>query len=147
MNIMTTKRIVLFALVLATGLSTTATAQIAYDTMTPERWEAVRQQLVTSLESPYEGVRVQNIKNAIYYATFYRDRIDLSQAVKPLIAICDDDERQAEHMTALAALQAIGGGEAQQYLTSHVAGERAREVRRTMLAVLSDYYQGPQSVL
>ena len=140
MNAMPSKRAFLFALALTTGLSTAATAQINYDTMTPERWAAVGQQIAVSLESPYQGVRVQNIKNAIFFATFYRDRIDLSQAVKTMITICDDEKRASEHLVTLAALQAIGGVEAQQYLASRIAGEQADEVRRTMLAVLDDYY-------
>ena len=140
MNTMPSKRTLLFVLALITGLPTTATAQINYDTMTPERWQAVAQQVVASLESPYKGVRVQNVKNAIYFATFYRDRIDLSEAVKAMITICDDEERKAEHLVTLAALQAIGGVEAQQYLASRAVGEAADEVRRTMLAVLGDYY-------
>ena len=112
------------------GLSTAASAQEFYETKGPAL--------------PYQGVRVQNIKNAIFFATFYRDRIDLSQAVKSIIAICDDESRWAEHMVALAALQVIGNGEAKQYLARRVTGEQAHEVRRMMLAVLDDYYAAKQ---
>ena len=144
MNVMLSKRTLLLALALTTGLSTAATAQINYDTMTPERWGAVAQQIVVSLDSPYQGVRVQNMKNAIYFATFYRDQIDLSQAVASMITICEDKKRAREHMVAYAALQAIGNGEAKQYLARRVTGEQAHEVRRMMLAVLDDYYAAKQ---
>lgn len=136
------KRIALLALVATTGLSSTAAvhAQVPYDTMSPKQWELVGRQLTLSLESPYEGVRIQSLKNAIFFATFYRDQIDLSPAVGPAIAICEDDARAAEHMTALAMLQAIGGEEAHGYLAGRVTGAQSHEVRKAMLAVLNGYY-------
>ena len=147
MNALPSKRPLLLALALTVGLSANAAAQISYDAMTTERWAAVEHQLVTSLASPYEGVRAQNAKNAIYFATFYRDRLDLRRAVKSLITTCEDEGREAEHVVALAALQAIGGAEAHGYLAARVAGEQADAVRRAMMAVLSGYYPTAQAVL
>ena len=137
----------LFTLALMIGLSTAANAQEFYETKGPAYWTKITRQVTASLDSPVEGVRIGSLKNAVYFATFYPDRIDLSQAVAPIIAICDDDERRAEHMIALAALQAIGGGEAERYLAHRSIRERA-DVRRKVLAVLNGYYtRGAPAVL
>ena len=133
------KRAIFLSLAMMIGLSTVANAQEFYETKGPAYWTKITRQITASLHSPAEGVRIGSLKNAIYFATFYPDRVDLSEAVGPIIAICDDDERQAEHMTAQAALQAIGGEEAERYLARHSAQERA-DVRREVLAVLSGYY-------
>ena len=141
------KRALLFALALTIGLSTVAHAQEFYETKGPAYWTKMTRQITASLNSPVEGVRVGTLQNAVYFATFYPDRIDLSQAVEPIIAICDDEARWAEHLVALAALQAIGGGEAERYLAHRSAQERS-DVRRKVLAVLNGYYtRGAPAVL
>ena len=89
------KRALLFTLVLLIGLSTAANAQEFYETKGPAYWTKIARQLTASLQSPIEGVRVGSLKNAVYFATFYPDRIDLSEAVAPIIAICEDDGRRA----------------------------------------------------
>ena len=141
------KRALLFTLALLIGLSTAANAQEFYETKGPAYWTKIARQLTASLQSPIEGVRVGSLKNAVYFATFYPDRIDLSEAVTPIIAICEDDGRRAEHLMALATLQAIGGGEAERYLAHRSTQERA-DVRRKVLAVLTGYYtRGAPAVL
>ena len=140
------KRAILLSLAMMIGLSTAASAQEFYETKGPAYWTKIARQTMASLHSPVEGVRVGSLKNAIYFATFYPDRIDFSAAVEPLIALCDDDGRRAEHLVALAALQAIGGDEAERYLARRSARERA-DIRREVLAVLSDHYQRPQTIL
>ena len=135
------KRSTLLLLAVVIGPSTVATAQEFYETKPPAYWTQIMQQTATSLDSPSEGVRLGGLKNAIYFATFYADRIDFRALVGPTIALCEDDGRRAEHLLALAALQAIGGEEAEQYLARRSARERA-DVRRKVLAVLSGHYAG-----
>ncbi len=132
------KSIAMLVLVLLLGLPIAAHAQgrVSY---TPEtKWRYIELQLVETLESSVDGVRTQSLKNAVIYATLYRDQVDLSSAVSAIRTVYEDDA--SNRKLALAALQAIGSEWAKDYVVRHVAKAEIEESRLVMATVLTEYY-------
>ncbi len=132
------KSIAMLVLVLLLGLPIAAHAQdrVSY---TPEtKWRYIELQLVETLESSVDGVRTQSLKNAVIYATLYRDQVDLSSAVSAIRTVYEDDA--SNRKLALAALQAISSEWAKDYVVRHVAKAEVEESRLVMATVLTEYY-------
>ena len=131
--------IVAFAWVLLLGLPTLAQAQDVKTYTEAQPWRLAEVQLVQSLESPIENVRAQALRNAIIFATLYRDKVYLGNAVGAIRTLYEDEGR-ANRKLALAALQAVGNNRATTYLARHVTAEESEESRFVMASVLSDFY-------
>ena len=134
------KSIAMLVLVLLLGLPIAAHAQdrVSY---TPEtKWRYIERQLVETLESSVDGIRTQSLKNAVIYATLYRDQVDLSSAVGAIRKVYEDDEQASNRKLALAALQAIGSEWAKHYVARHVPKAELEESRLVMATVLTEYY-------
>ena len=134
------KSIAMLVLVLLLGLPLAAHAQdrLFY---TPEtKWRYIELQLVETLESSVDGIRTQSLKNAVIFATLYRDQVDLSRAVSAIRTVYEDDERASNRKLALAALQAIGSEWAKDYVARHVPKAEVEESRLLMATVLTEYY-------
>ncbi len=132
------KSIAMLVLVLLLGLPIAAHAQgrVSY---TPEtKWRYIELQLVETLESSVDGIRSQSLKNAVIYATLYRDQVDLSSAVSAIRTVYEDDA--SNRKLALAALQAIGSEWAKHYVARHVPKAEVEESRLVMATVLTEYY-------
>ena len=132
------KSIAMLVLVLLLGLPIAAHAQsrVSY---TPEtKWRYIELQLVETLESSVDGIRSQSLKNAVIYATLYRDQVDLSSAVSAIRTVYEDDA--SNRKLALAALQAIGSEWAKHYVARHVPKAELEESRLVMATVLTEYY-------
>lgn len=129
-------------LVLLLGLPTPAPAQDSKAYTDDEMWSLASEQLVKTLTSPYEGIQAQALKNTIIYATLYRDKVDLGDAVHVLRRIYEKDNDQSHRKLALAAMQAIGNLSATTYIDRNVTEEESKEGRIVLAAVLNDYYQG-----
>ncbi len=132
------KSIAMLVLVLLLGLPIAAHAQgrVSY---TPEtKWRYIELQLVETLESSVDGIRSQSLKNAVIYATLYRDQVDLSRAVSAIRTVYEDDA--SNRKLALAALQAIGSEWAKHYVARHVPKAELEESRLVMATVLTEYY-------
>lgn len=95
--------------------------------------------MAQSLESPIENVRTQALKNAIIFATLYRDKADLGNAVGVIREVYEEDG-QTNHKLALAALQAIGNYQTTTFLARYVTAEESEEGRVVMASVLNDFY-------
>lgn len=131
--------IVAFAWVLLLGFPTLAQAQDVKSYTEAQQWRLAEVQLVQSLESPIENVRAQALRNAIIFATLYRDKVYLGNAVGAIRALYED-EGWVNRKLALAALQAVGNNRATTYLARHVTAEESEESRFVMASVLSDFY-------
>ncbi len=134
------KTFAVFALLLLFGLSTVAQAQEAQTYTDNQKWQLASLQLVESLESPIDDVKTQSLKNAIIYATLYRDKVNLSRAVPALRRVYEKDARSNHRKLALAALQAIGTNRAADYLARYVTDAESDEGRLVMVSVLNDFY-------
>lgn len=104
-----------------------------------EQWTLNRLQLVESLKSPITLVRTQSLKNAIVFATLYRDKINMNGAVGPIEEVFQADPDMANRKLALAALQAIGTSRARFYL-AHATPAEFDAGRALMVSVLSEFY-------
>lgn len=133
------KTLIVFAWVLLLGLPTLAHAQDVESYTETQQWRLAEKQLVQSLESPIDNVRTQALRNAIIFATLYRDKIDLGNVVGALREVYEEDGR-AQSKLALAALQAIGNNRTTTYLARHVTAEESEEGRVVMASVLNDFY-------
>ena len=128
------------ALMVLLGLPALAQAQKIDSYTEAQKWKLARIQLVETLESPVEGIREQSLKNAIIFATLYRDKVDLGGAVSAISEVYENDNRRVNRKLALAALQAIGDYRATDYLAHHVEEAETEEGRALVATVLSEYY-------
>ena len=133
------RTIVALALMLLLGLPTLVQAQKVESYTETEQWRLAEVQLAQSLESPIENVRTQALKNAIIFATLYRDKADLGNAVGVIREVYKEDGR-VNRKLALAALQAIGNNRAITFLARYVTAEESEEGRIVMASVLNDFY-------
>ena len=134
------KTLTVFTLLLLLGLPTLAHAQKGNLYTEGQKWQLASLQMVSSLESSIDDVKTQSLKNAIIYATLYRDKVDLSGAVSALRTVYEKDKRANHRKLALAALQAIGNNRAADYLARHVTDAESDEGRLVMVSVLNDFY-------
>ncbi len=133
------RTIVALALMLLLGLPTLVQAQKVESYTEAEQWRLAEVQLARSLESPIDNVRKQALKNAILFATLYRDKIDLSKVVGVIREVYEEDG-QTNRKLALAALQAIGNYQTTTFLARYVTAEESEEGRVVMASVLNDFY-------
>ena len=139
------KTVAAFALLLLLALPTVVQAQDARTYTEDQKWMLASAQLTASLEASIDDVKTQALKNAIIYATLYRDKVDLSRSVPALRTIYEKDARADHRKLALAALQAIGNTRAADYLARHVSDAESEEGRIVMAAVLNDFYMSRSS--
>ena len=104
------------------------------------RWILASEQIKESLESPHEALRTQTLKNAIVLATLYRDKIDMTDQVRAITAVYEQTRSSAHRKLALAALQAIGGNRAHDFLARNSTQAETDEGRLIVASVLNDYY-------
>jgi len=104
------------------------------------RWSLVSEQITQSLDSPNEQIRVQPPKNTIVMATLYRDKVDMAVHMKRIRRAHEEAASRAERKLALAALQAIGGYRAFDYMERNASPAEFEEGRMVMASVLSEYY-------
>ena len=128
------------ALMVLLGLPALAQAQDADAYTEAQKWKLVTIQLVETLEMTIDDVKTQALKNAIIYATLYRDKVDLGSAVGALRKVYEEDNHRSHRKLALAALQAIGNNRTTTFLVRHVTDEESEEGRVVMASVLNDFY-------
>ncbi|MXW84218.1 MAG: hypothetical protein F4246_01405 [Rhodothermaceae bacterium] len=109
------------------------------------RWNLAIAQLETSLDSEYQSVREQTLKNAIVLATLYRDKVDLAGQRSLLHKIYEESKSPKNRKLAVALLQAIGGNRAQDFLARNTTQAEFDEGRLTVASVLNDYYINHQN--
>ena len=105
-------------------------------------WQLASKQVVMSLDSEYDRVRGQTLKNVIVFSTLYRDKVDLGPAVGAIAAIARNDESSENRRLAMAALQAIGSFRARQHL-AELKGISDDEYRLLVATVINEYYTKP----
>ncbi len=104
------------------------------------RWDLAKEQIKTSLDSEYQSVREQTLKNAIVLVTLYRDKIDLTDEGSILRKIYAESKSADNRKLALALLHTIGGENVKEFLSQNSTNAESDEVRITLASVLNDYY-------
>lgn len=105
------------------------------------RWKLVSAQIESSLESEYESVREQTLKNAIVMVTLYRHEIRLSNREELLRRVYEESKFPKHRELSLALLQAIGGNIAQNFLSRQATQVEKDQVRTVLASVLRDYFE------
>ena len=108
------------------------------------RWNLAIAQIETSLDSEYQSVREQTLKNAIIIVTLYRDKIDLTDQGSLLRKVYRESKSSSNRKLALALLQTIGGDRAQTFLARNTTEAESEEVRIILASVLNDYFNTHQ---
>lgn len=134
------KTIAVLTFIVMFGAPALAQAQAVDGYTDAQKWKLATAQLVETLDMKIDDVKTQALKNAIIYATFYRDKVDLSDAVRGLRKVYEKDDHRAHRQLALAALQAIGNSRTTTYLARYVTDEESEEGRVVMASVLNDFY-------
>ncbi len=104
------------------------------------RWNLAVAQIEASLDSEYQSVREQTLKNAIVIATLYRDKVNLADRGSLLRKVYRESKSSGNRKLALALLQTIGGDRAQDFLARNATEAESEEVRTTLVSVLNDYF-------
>ena len=120
-----------------------AAAQSSHDQAGPgdQHWTLISAQLGESLKSSDEAVKTQALKNAVIFATLYRDKITMQDHFGSLRDVYEDSDNQMNQGLALAAIQVIGGGIALDYLSRNVDVEETEQARLLVASILNEYYQ------
>lgn len=134
------KSVIVFATAVLFALPGLAHAQDSGFYTEGERWVLNELQLVESLQSPIDGVRTQALRNAIIFATLYRDHTSLDGALDALRLVYEADVRPENRKLALAALQSLAHESTRRYLARRVTVEESDEGRALVATVLNDYY-------
>ena len=142
------KRLAAYLFVFAVALAGTApafaqNADTQYATMDGLQWKQLSQQLTLSLDSPIAQIRLETLQHVNFFATFHRDKIDLTEAVTTLIEIYEDDTEEGFRILALTSLHALGDRSVMLYLSDAVRTEQSPRVRHLTLAALADYNARP----
>ncbi|MCY4170805.1 MAG: hypothetical protein OXE59_08555 [Bacteroidetes bacterium] len=133
---------IIFALCFAIILAVPASAQNVASLIHNEeiRWSLTTEQIKSSLDSEYQSVREQTLKNAIVIVTLYRDKIDLTDERGLLRKIYTESKFSDNRKLALALLHTIGGDSVKEFLNENSTATELEEVRVTLASVLNDYY-------
>ena len=131
------------AILLSLSLAVPALAQsgTADSQVREHYWALVSAQLGASLGSAEAAVQPQALKNAIVFATLYRDKIRMQDHVRVLRGVVDSSPSQANRRLAIAALQAIGNSRAMDYLARYVSDAEAEAGRSLITSVLNELHE------
>ena len=138
------KRLAAYLFVFAVALAGTApafaqNADTRYATMDALQWKQLSQQLTLSLDSPIAQIKLETLQHVNFFATYYSDKIDLTEAVTTLIEIYEDDMEEGFRILALTSLHALGDRSVMMYLSDVVQTEQSPRVRQLTLAALAEY--------
>ncbi len=138
------KRLAAYLFVFAVALAGTApafaqNADSQYATMDGLQWKQLSQQLTLSLDSPIAQIKLETLQHVNFFATYYSDKIDLTEAVTTLIDIYENDMEEGFRILALTSLHALGDRSVMLYLSDVVQTEQSPRVRQLTLAALADY--------
>lgn len=116
------------------------------DEQPPPVWvQNFGKQLQQSLTSDNPFIRQQALHHITYFATFYEEKIDFSDAVPTLVEMYREDNDADVRLHALVALYAIGDAKGMQQVRSSLYAQRwPPRLQLVTLSALLDYY-GPET--
>lgn len=136
------KKLAVFLLILFCVTPVFAQEPVALANGDKIRWTLATEQIKLSLDSPNEMIRMQTLKNMIVMATLYRDKVDMSVHTKLIRETYEESTSRGQRKLALAALQAIGGYRAFDYIERNASPADFEEGRMVVASVLNDYFTG-----
>lgn len=115
----------------------------AAQTQTPDDtwWARVAEQNAINVASSKANIQAQALKNTIYFATFYRGRMDLADSVAPIRSMCDKGAKGELRALALAALQTVGSFEALDYLDHYATADEVKNASALIAEVIAERHQ------
>lgn len=122
-----------FALSAQAGTNPVLTLPAPVAEMTPAKWEAFSENLITALGSENEGLQVEAMRLAIQYAS----EVDVRAARFDLMRLYRDHENEAVRRMAVVTLGTTGDGWAMGFLRRSVQFEKSPSVRQTIAAVVT----------
>lgn len=143
MNVHTSRLLVLGVVLL---LFSAVTVQAQEQTSTaPEKapaWvKTFGKQLKANLESDDPEIRAQALHHITYFASFYEEKIDFSDAVPTLVNLYRNDRDANVRLFALVALHTIGDEKGMREVRNSVAEQRWPPLLQFVsLSALVDYY-------
>ena len=132
-----------FVFAIALLLTNQSIAQEAnLDQRTPAWWDALEQQLATSLDQSIDQIQDETLQHVIYFASNHSDQVDLTELTPKLLDMYANDTNQARRTMAIVALHAIGNDFSMRRLAELAENEPAGSIRNITMAVLADYFSG-----
>lgn len=103
-------------------------------------WNALGRQLTNRVDKPYQEISSAELQNIIFFATHYKDRVKLTDAVPALLDIFQNHEDPQFRLMSAVALHAIGDRKGMVRLSTLVDDEPNDRVRRFTKNALNDYF-------
>ena len=113
----------------------------AYGQRSPSWWHNLGEQLTSLVAVKNEQVKEVALKNIIYFANQYGDKVDLRSTVPYLLSAYANNPRLEIRFMALAALGALGSDDGMERLGRLVRREKPGRLRDLTLIALNDYYR------
>lgn len=110
-------------------------------------WARVAAQNAINVTSDKAHVQEQALKNTIYFATFYRGRLDLDESVAPIRAMCENGAKGQMRALALAALQTLGTTDALDYIDRYTTAEEVAHASDLIAEVIARHHRNALSAL
>ena len=130
-----------FVFAIALLLTNQSVAQVSnLDQRSPVWWDALEQQLATSLDQSVDQIQDETLQHVIYFASNHSDKVDLTELTPKLLDLYENDQNQARRTMAIVALHAIGNEYSMRRLAELAENEPAGSIRNITMAVLADYF-------
>lgn len=111
-----------------------------YEQRSTAWWNALGRQLTLSIDVSTDEVDDVALQNIIFFASHYREKVNLKDAAPRLLDIYEQHDQEAYRMMALVALHAIGDSGTMRKLNQAVKDEASDKIRHVTIAALHDYY-------
>ncbi len=104
-------------------------------------WNALGRQLTHRVDKPYQDISASELQNIIFFATHYKDRVKLSDAVPALLDIFENHEDPQFRLMSAVALHAVGDRKGMISLSKLVDDEPNERVQRFTRKAIDDYFK------
>jgi hypothetical protein len=106
----------------------------------PSWWNALGRQLTNRVDKPYKEITAAELQNIIFFATHYKNRVQLADAVPALLDIFENNEDPQFRLMSVADLHAIGSRKGMVGMSNLVDQEPDERVRRFTKKAVANYF-------
>ncbi len=114
---------------------------VYYEQWTPQQWQALQQQLTTSLRVPVQAIDQNVLRNVIYFETHFPDAMDLERTAPRLLRIYLRHPEASIRLLAISALHAVSEPETMERLSQIIRHEESELTRHVGTAAVADFYR------
>ena len=103
-------------------------------------WNLLGRKLSHSIDKPHAEVSVAEMQNIIFFASNYKNKVKLRDALPSLLDVFKHHENEQFRMMALSAINAIGHRPAMIELRKAAVHEPSEKVKKLANAAVKDFF-------